>query len=465
MNIEEFKNKFRDVYDELMEKENSYDDEEEETFIDSKEIVKMKHPPEKINGAIKLDPIDDEKDMEEVFHYKRYSKVREHHYTEQELESIKESCKLTLVNDFSLNDEYHLSDEERLKNDNLKELSLKLVKLKTIYRQVDKYVEAMRVVMEAWKILEEKENILFTEKEFYKMIKEGKISHPRIPLPRLKNADKYNMDLIITYISNPELSVQDLLGITQSKYDPWNNYAEDDNDESDEERMNRLLSDDEIQAVIDKADDPPSFEVSRMKDKYIKGYKKTIFTSKKKNKKKTNKLQKRITKDVHALLNKIQMDPNNFRGSGLDRSYLATSTIFGTQKKKRLFLDNMKFNGSWANKYDVEMYNILERLELADQPSPSQRFSTYGAEELDRFFKVMEAAGFNTIELRQKMSATQTLQDEISKNKRKDNRKIEARIIDRITKLNNNAKFKKLVSKAEDALANYNEENEDEDDD
>ena len=193
----EFEEQFGKLYERLSAKE--VEDDDEEDFISSEEIVKMKHLPDLSKDGPILDTVNDS-EMEEVFHYKRYNQGKQHVYTEQELEQIKASCINTLVHDYSSQDEYHLTDEERLKNDNLKELEIKLSKLKTIYRQVDQYVIAMRTVMEAWKILEEKENILFSEPEFYKMIKEGKISHPRVPMPKLKNADKYNLDLIITYI-------------------------------------------------------------------------------------------------------------------------------------------------------------------------------------------------------------------------------------------------------------------------
>lgn len=449
----EFEKQFGKLYDDLIFRE--CDDEEEEGFISSEEIIKMKHPPKKINGALNIDTID--QDIEETFHYKRYSTGKKHVYTEKELEEIKDSCLRTLVHDYSSEDEYHLTDEERQKNDNLKELSAKLAKLKSIYRQVDQYVLAMRIVMEAWKILEEKENVLFSEQEFYKFVKEGKISHPRVPMPKLKNADKYNLDLIITYISNPELDVAELVPKAPKKYDPW---AEDDDDfeESDEDKMNRLLSDDEIQFILDNADNPPEFEVSPLQNKYIKGYKKTIFTKKKK---KGSKAKRRIMKDIHALLNKIQMNPDNYRGSGVTQSYMITSNLFSPQSKDKSIWDDLRFSGSWKNKYDVELYNIIERMKLSELPTPSRRYMSYADQELNKFFNIMEANGFNTIELRQKMAVTKTTSEIEDKNKLKENRKMEANIVQRLTKLNNNPKFKKLVSKAETALANFEEDKDD----
>jgi len=453
---DEFEKHFKNLYDNLTSQYSDMD--EEEGFISSEDIVKMKHPPERVDGEIITERVDD-KEMEEVFHYHRYNVGKEHVYTEQELEEIKKSCMNTLVHDYSMNDEYHLTDEERMKNDNLKELSVKLAKLKTIYRQVDQYIVAMRTVMEAWKILEEKENVLFSEPEFYKMIREGKISHPRVPLPKLKNMDKYNLDLIITYISNPELDPEDLVPKQQPKYDPW---AEDEDDETEEDKMNRLLDDNELQFIIDNADNPPEFEVLPMKEKYIRGYKKTLFSKKKK---KGSKVDRRIQKDVHALLNKIQSDPNNFRGSGSTRSYLMTNDLFTPKEKDDSFWDDVRFHGDWSNKYDVELYNILERLKLSELPCPGKSYTSYADQEVNKFFMIMEANGINTIELRQKLSKGIYINDVVESNKRKENKKLEARIVQRITKLNNNSKFKKLVAKAEKGLANSDEDDYDDDDD
>ena len=455
----EFEEQFGKLYERLSAKE--VEDDDEEDFISSEEIVKMKHLPDLSKDGPILDTVNDS-EMEEVFHYKRYNQGKQHVYTEQELEQIKASCMNTLVHDYSSQDEYHLTDEERLKNDNLKELEIKLSKLKTIYRQVDQYVIAMRTVMEAWKILEEKENILFSEPEFYKMIKEGKISHPRVPMPKLKNADKYNLDLIITYISNPELDPKDLVPKKSSKYNSSLDEDEDYYDETEEDRMNRLLDDKEIQFIIDNADNPPEIKVIPMKNKYIQGYKKTIFS--KKNKHKGNKIQKRITKDIHDLLNKIQMDPNNYRGSGISRSYMITSSLFSPREKEKSIWDDVRFQGDWSNKWDVELYDILERIKLSELEYPGKRFITYADQELNRFFSILEAHGINTIELRQKVTKGTTINDVVEVNKKKENKKLEAQIVQRITKLNNDSKFKKLVAKAEHALANYNEEDYEDDD-
>ena len=88
---------------------------------------------------------------------------------------------------------------------------------------------------------------------------------------------------------------------------------------------------------------------------------------------------------------------------------------------------------------------------------PSQRFRTYGDVQLDEFFRTAEMNGINVIELRRKMNMTESGVDSKQevKEKVKQNKKMEAQILQRLEKLNNDPKFKKLVEKSEKALNNF----------
>ena len=84
--------------------------------------------------------------------------------------------------------------------------------------------------------------------------------------------------------------------------------------------------------------------------------------------------------------------------------------------------------------------------------------STYGDIELNSFFQIAERNGINVIELRQKMeiSDNTTLRESVElRESTKESKKLERDIIQRITKLNNDPKFKKLVDKSERALNKY----------
>lgn len=423
-------------------------DEDGEDFLTSEDMVKMEEARESKGISGPKGPVK----IEEEVHFKRYSKRREHKYTEKELNEIKESCRSTIVHDYSEFDRYHISDEERAKNDSLAELSAKLGGLKRLYRKVDQYIEAMRVVVEAWEILEEKENYLHTKEEFFRMVADGRIYHAGIMMPKLKGIDKYNINMIIRYISNPELDPKDLLPIQNKTVDDWyDQFDEDYEEESEEEEMERLLSEEEVQYILDNTDNPPELEVHNIKPKYIRGYDQRNGI----NKKKFSKKERKYMEGLHDLLNKIQANPENREDGGdvYSRSWLITNSMFEPEKKEKDIWDSLYFNGSWTSKTDLFLYDLAVREEILNQKAPGERYQTNADKELQEFFRTMEQHGMNVIELRRKMNmSNEQLRATESKREKKNNKKIESALIQRITKLNGNEKFKKLVAKAEKAI-------------
>ena len=481
------------MYEDLLTMENvedflgvqTYDDGEE--VMTSKEIIKAQKESEErfgVKSATKTT-------IEEEIHFKSYSKKRVHKYTDSELAEIRKSCEKSIVHDYGDNDIFHMSDEERSKNDMLAELGMKLGGLKRTYRKVDQYIEAMRIVVQAWKILEKQANYLHSHDEFFTMVGEEKIVSNRIIMPKLKKIDNYNIDRIILYISNPDLDPKDLVndlksnGLSNSDdyfiedredykmyYDEYiNNFSDKEYDEEDydlilkadqyaknkieEEDAMRLLSEKEAQYILDNIDEPPSVNVKTIPRKYIKGY--DIRSNIRRKKDKLSKKDKAICDDVHDLLNKLESNPSNRDIDDYNRSYLITHRMFDTDKKEKDFWDDLFFDGSWANESDVFLYDFAIRQKLLTLHPPKERYLTYADRELNEFFKIAEKNGINVIELRRRMEISQdgVLSNAEAKEKIKENKKLEAKIMDRLSKLNKNPKFKKLVNKSEDALNKY----------
>ena len=423
----------------------NYDD--SESFMTSKDLVEQKEKIEKQNPNINIPIIPP--DIEEEVHFKRYTKKRAHKYTESEMKAIRESCVSTIVHDYGERDIYHLSDEERRKNDMLAELSMKLSGVKRVYRKVNEYVEAMRIVVEAWQLLE-KNNYIHTRDEFFDLVADGTIVSSRIVMPKLKKSDQYNMDTIIKYISNPELDANDLQPKKPNVNDAW--YEDDWEDETAEELAQRLLSPEEIQYIMEHEDNPEELVTKDLKAKYIKDYdtRTTIIGRKKR---KFTKNEKAIVADTHDMLNQIQNNPNNRYNSDYSRSYTITNSLFEIPKKEKSMWDDLYFTGSWANKNDMFLYDIITEEERMKQHPPREVYVTYGDRELRSFFNIMEANGISTLELQRAMNATQEdLKLSQAKSVKKENKKLESELIQRITKLNDDPKFKKIVSKAEKAL-------------
>lgn len=458
-----------------------------EDFVTSKEIVKEQKLLEEQFGKKRPGSGSRGGDgkIEEEAHFKRFTTRREHKYTESEKQAIRESCVATIVHDYSEHDIYHQSDEDRAANDALIEIRGKLSRLKRIYYKVDEFIEAMRVVMEAWAILE-KGNIIHTTDEFYELVAEGRIYSSSIIMPKLKRMDNYNMDMLIKYISNPDANAKDLVPVTNESRDPFydnfmltddetyqryqDEYIESLTEEQieeigsakvaqnaheyavmkmDEDRMKRLLSPEEIDFITEYADNPPPLVVHDIKRKYVKGYDRREFGKKKK---RGSKRDRYIREDLHAILNKIQSNSDYNPGAQYSRSYLVTHSMFDFDKPEKDFWENLRFDGSWANDDDVFLYNLAVREELLKQHPTNQRYLTYSDQELDKFFATLEEAGINTLELRRSMNIIGTDGVETSASvaaKRKENKKLESMVLQRITKLNQSPKFKKLVSKAE----------------
>lgn len=445
--------------------------------------------------------------IEEEVHFKRYNQRREHKWTESEKKAFRESCEATIVHDYGERDTFHMSDEERRQNDVLADIRLKLATLKGTYRRVDQYIEAMRVVVQAWEILA-KTNYIHTEDEFFKLVAAGKIYSTSIILPKLKKMDQYNVDMIIKYISNPDADPSDLMPPEVEEYDPWydqamledtpeyqayykeymDGFTDEDkqkmmdklreenpgfSEESiesmcirriqtaaddytcaklEEDDMRRVLSPEEAQWLHDNIDNPPEIRVKNLPRRFIKGYDRRDFRSKKK---KLNKRDRYTVESVHDILNRIQNNPQFRPEVGLDRSYLITHSMFDVSKPEKSFWDDLFFQGSWASEKDSYLYDLAIREELLKQHPPGSPYLTYGAKQIDAFFTALEENGVNVMELRRKMNLAgdgSIAASVTAKEKRKANRKIESAIVQRITALNDDPKFKKLVSKVENDL-------------
>lgn len=433
-------------YDDTMRYESGDDSEE---FLTSKEIIKTKEVMEERLGII---PQGDGV-IEEDVHFKRYTKRRMHKYTEKEMAQIRESCIGSIVHDYGENDIYHLSDEDRAANDMLNEIGMKLGGLKRTYRKVDQYIEAMRIVVQAWEMLEEKGNFIHSRDEFFQMVAEGRIVSNRIIMPKLKKMDAYNVDMIIKYISNPELDPTTLVPEPEPDQDRWyDDILGDEDRESEEDEMLRLLSPEEFEFIQEHQDDPPAIKVKDIKPSLIKGYDRRDFGRRLSKKKKGNKKDRYIRENLHDMLNKIQNNEINHRRDST-RSRMITHSMFEIDKPQKDVWDELYFDGSWANDDDVFLYDLAVREELLKQHPAKRAYLTFADDELANFFKILESNGINTIDLRRKMDcpagADAAREEKLAK---KANKKVESALIQRITELNKNSKFKKIVSKAEDAL-------------
>lgn len=458
----------------------SYDDDDAEDFMTSKELSKLQVQQEERGFGVTPSATE----IEEEVHFKTYSKKRVHKYTESEMAKIREDCLVSIVHDYGENDIFHMSDEQRAENDMLAEMSAKLGSLKRTYRRVDQYIEAMRTVVAAWEMLEQKGNYIHTKDEFFRMVGEGRIVSSRIIMPKLKKFDQYNVDMLIKYISNPEMDPSDLVPKKESVRDEWygfmeeeeeafqeyyDSYLEEHEDDPDvdanarmyahqkmeEDEYMRLLSMEEAEYIGANLDNPLPVRVKPIPGKYVKDYDRRRSFDRRSKRKKMNKAERMIDEDVKDILNVIQSNPSNRDVSSYTRSYFLTHSMFEPEKPFKDIWENLRFDGSWASDEDVYLLDLITMEEMMNQPVPRNPYLTYADNELTRFFSAAENNGINVTEIRRRMSIKDGESVTAStkrKNVIKENKKMEASILKRITALNNNPKFKKLVGKAEKAL-------------
>ena len=425
-------------------------DEDPEDFVTDDEVKKVMEQQGEGLPDVPKKP----RKTEEEMVFKRYRVQHEHKYTEKEMKQIREEANGVIVHDYAEKDMYHMSDEERAKADSLAQLRVKISGLHKMYSKVDEYVKAMRIFIEAWETLAKKDNFLHDDKEFFQMVADGRIYNSSIIMPRLRKMEKYNVDLLIKYISNPELDPSELVDPVYSDDDDF--YNED--IETDEEKMERLLSPEEALFIEQNTDNPPEMQVKEIKRKYIKGYDQKGYSLRKR-KKKLSKKERAIAESTHDILNKIQRNVSNSYADMYTRSWFVTSSLFDKPKEPESPYDRIHFDGSWTSKDDLLLYDLAIQEELMNEHPIGERALTNNDKYIQEFFRTMEDEGLNVIELRRKMNMTSSeLSAKENKNQKKENRKREAAIIQRITKLNGDPKFKKLVSKAEKAINEKMEE-------
>lgn len=440
--------KMRKMYEELMEKESIdsvfnqskfQDPDDAEVFISTKELVEEKET-KGIPSNYK------HKEEPETLHFKKYTKRRQHKYTPQEMENMRRSCENTIVHDYGVFDWYHISDEERAKNDELAEINLKLAQLKTTYRRVDQYIEAMRIVYQAWEILS-KMNFIHTKKEFFKLVAKGRIISNRIIMPKLKSKNSYNLELLSKYISNPKADISHLA--PKQQYDVHDIFMTDEDQEQMEENLKRLVSPSEAEYVLNNSDEPESILIDYIKQKEIKGY-----TNKNlKRKKKESKKAFHRRKDLSEMLRKIE---NNSHYKNWSQSYMVTNSLFERSEKQDDFWDKIPFTGNWTKNKDSKLYDIATYLTMLDETPPRERYLTYREQNLSEIFRTLEDNGVSTIDLRRRLAQDTNSAERIKiKNARKENKKLEAAIIHRIEELNKSKEFRKIAKKAEEALSKY----------
>lgn len=398
-------------------------------------------------------------------HFRTYTTKRQHKWSEQEKEEIRNSCLATFVNDYGKDDFYHISDEERAELDSLSELRGELSTLRTLYRQVDKYILAMRIVFKALDMIEKKGNFLYSRDEFYEKLASGEIYTTGFMIPKLRARINFQPEVLAVYISNPELDPTDLLTEDEKRkrsVNAWD-YEDEEDEETEEEKFQRLFSPEDIEIIskwLDNQENPQGVSLDVINSRFVTGYndKKSYFGDKRKIKY-NNKAEKRYAKELKKFLVAIE-GSSNFDNDPYNSSRSYSNRLIGGAfedvPEEKNPIDELAYHGSFSSDKQFRGFELLMDDRYMASVVPGTQYRTHQSVVNQKLFNAMEAAGMNVTELRRAMNLSGTDIEDNEENReatRAHNKKVEAKLVARIVALNNNSKFKKLIEKADKQLA------------
>ena len=419
-------------------------DEEIETFFTEEEMYNEKNGIKDNKDEIKFNPVTGE--IEETVYFHRRKKVTVKKYTEKELSNMREECKYTLIHDFAENDIYHVSDEERLKNDELAEIAIKIKGLRKGYRKVEQYIEAMRVAYQAWEILAKKYSLIYSRKDFFEGLSSGELSYDGFAVPTLRGIKNYNPKILAEYIQNVDLDPMELVKVDPREFVelPWDNDPEEyDNNHE------RLLSVKELNDIEEchSGNLTSTISISKMDKKYIPNF---DYVYNKKRIKKLNKKDKLIADSIKTVYKSIQ--GNNVMFGNFMRY---DDTYDKQQSNKSSNVESIRYSGSWQNDTKVQIFENIVHEEFLDDFPIQQKYQTFRDLEMSNLFGKMEEAGINVKEIRENISQPSSSEKKQTiKKERQENKRIERSIVSRVIAMNNNPKFKSIVKRVNQRLDN-----------
>lgn len=399
--------------------------------------------------------------------FRSISKKRKHKYSEAEMEEIRKSCETTIVHDFSENDFYHMSDEDRAELDTLSEMRPQMSTLSTVYRRVDTFIQGMRTVMKAIRILEKKFNVLYTTDEFYQMLSEGRVIPVGFSIPRLRTKNKYDPGVLARYIEDETLDPSSLLTERERMRRDKILFADEElqmeTQEEFEEKMARLFTPEEISRIEEIRENPPTIEATEIPDEYVSGYSLTrSFFGREQQPKFKTRSDKLYAKTVHRVLNHIESSPGfspDPNASIYDRTYASSASLllggsFEPEEKLPNPVDKIRYGGSLRDTDSFELYKIQLENAILDSNVGQNSYQTNQSVRNRQMFDQMEKAGINVVELRRTMNVPGGIssdQDNYFLEKRllDDNIRLETSMVSRILGMNDEPKFLKIVNKAE----------------
>ncbi|MBD5584912.1 MAG: hypothetical protein HDQ88_07510 [Clostridia bacterium] len=423
----------------------------------------------------------------------RREMLEPHKYTPKEMERFREEAKVSFVRDWDYSDPYHMTDEERAKQDELNEIRKELNTVKSIYARPEPFIEAMRIVMKAWSIFAEN-NMLYSYDDFMKKVAEGKIVSPGITEPRLKYIHRYNLERLSMFISNPELDVNtffpkenvrsiknyiqgdDINERWTKYYEEFMNVVEDQEDLSPDEleiakehaedyaasrirgeQLRKLIPQDQVDDIIAYEKHPTPMRFTYLPNKYVREYNNknaALFTRRRKTKMK--KWEQELSKAINAVFRGIEEQEWGDSSGYSTASFLESR--FLPHKPSKGF--GIPFMGSTSNKWDSLLNDMQTEYALMDMHRVDLPTYTIQRHYMGDIVRYIENQNINVTDLSRNLygiDAGDPYDDRSAKAKKINNRKNETKVLEKVLGLTKSKRFRKLIARREEEMSEYND--------
>lgn len=165
-------------------------------------------------------------------------------FPESKLKELRETYQTVVVRDFY--DEYHMSEEQKLKEFDLYDVFNPIRKHKTKYRKIEEYIIAVRECYRFIVAMANKNRMIMNPEEFIHGVFVGDIQIAQLTFPKYVGPDKkdINWSEITRYVLDETLNPKDLSDKKEVKYLPIDVY------ENPEEHIHDYFTDDQIEAIF-----------------------------------------------------------------------------------------------------------------------------------------------------------------------------------------------------------------------
>ena len=279
------------------------------------------------------------------------TKVRTFTFPESKLKQLRETYQTVVVRDFY--DDYHMSDEEKLKEFDLYELFNPLRKHKTKYRKIEEYVKVMRECYKFVEAMANKNRMIMDPDDFIHGVFSGDIEIAQLTFPKYLGVDRkdINWKHVSKYIVDDTLDIKELSDKVDISYIPPEVYDNPD------EYLHQYFTDEQIKDIFSNIDEDRQTDTFSYDPTYDDIDMNVVMPA-------SRKKIKKLMKDMPDLIRPVKNANKNLLVNDAMHDFtrqlnLDAFEYINDLDEKRGFMASdriPKFNGDIMSKKDVNRY-------------------------------------------------------------------------------------------------------------